>query len=38
MSDTQTNNKVAEWAALVGASLPEPRPDDPDFDTADGAR
>ena len=38
MSKLQTNNKVAEWAELVGASLPEPRQDDAEFDAADGAR
>lgn len=31
------SQKVAEWAALVGASLPTPRRDDPDFETASGA-
>ncbi|ELZ76954.1 hypothetical protein C453_02212 [Haloferax elongans ATCC BAA-1513] len=38
MSNSYNNNKVAEWAALVGASLPDPRPDEHDFETADGTR
>ncbi|EMA02986.1 hypothetical protein C439_10395 [Haloferax mediterranei ATCC 33500] len=32
------NEKVAEWASLLEASLPSARPDDPDLDTADSAR
>ncbi|ELZ73704.1 hypothetical protein C457_00415 [Haloferax prahovense DSM 18310] len=31
------NEKVAEWASLLGASLPSARPDDLDLDTADSA-
>jgi hypothetical protein len=37
MSKPYTNQKVAEWAALIGASLPDARPDDPEIDTADSA-
>ncbi len=38
MSNPQTKTKVAEWAELVGASLPDPRRDDVEFDGADCAR
>ncbi|ELZ95286.1 hypothetical protein C440_09417 [Haloferax mucosum ATCC BAA-1512] len=31
------NEKVAEWASLLGASLPTARPEDPDIDAADSA-
>ncbi len=31
------NQKVAEWAALVGASLPTARPDDSDFEATTSA-